>query len=159
MKLHHLPLALAMAGLLIVSHARAGDAVADEAKLATVEKSTSRQEARAAQKASITRARATGELGNEWTRNQNTPSRVAGTHESRKPAHQVSRDLVKQQAKAGQVPGANDEWVSNQNTPAKVEGTRPERRAERKEIRADLKAANRRGEIPMVTEAGLGVGR
>lgn len=160
MKLSSLMLAVTLTGTLFTVQAHGADPVADAAKLATVEKITTKQEARAAQKESIKRARAAGELpDNEWMRNENTPMQVEGTRASRKVERQAVRASVKQQARAGGIPGANDEWESNQNTPMAVEGTRQERKAERKEVRDELKAANRRGEIPMVTEAGLGVGR
>jgi hypothetical protein len=154
MKSNYAAMTLALAGLLCVSAARANDPVAEAASVTAVEKTTSRKEARGVQKASIAAARADGQLSNsEFDLNQNSPARIAGTHQSRKGAHASARAVVKEQAKAGQLPGANDEWTSNQNTPRKVTGTRQERKAERKEIRAELKAANRRGEIPRVTEA------
>lgn len=104
MKSHYLPLVFALAGLFIVSRAQAGDPVSDEARLATVEKTVSRQEARAAQKQGIARARATGELGNEWSRQQNTPRPVAGTHESRKAERKEIRADLKSANRRGEIP-------------------------------------------------------
>lgn len=138
----------------------AADPVAEAAKLATVEKHGTRDEARAQRRADVAAARAAGEVGtNEYRRNKNVAAPVAGTKESRQAARHAQREDVKRQGANGELPNTSDEWTSNKNDQEKVAGTRDERRAERREKRAEMREANRRGEIPVTTEAAVGVVR
>jgi hypothetical protein len=153
----HLAFTLTLTALLYMGPVGAQIPQPEQASPSLANKSAAQKQDRTERKARRAQARADHPRSpTEWDRNQNTRTAASGTRESRKQASQEARAVVKQQARAGELPQPNDEWNRQQSTPVQAPATHEERKAERKAIRAEVKQENLRGEIPMPSEAGLG---